>query len=1088
MKKIIIATVLLILTLSAFALCSSAEDRAPTPSVVSLSISSYPDKTVYGAFEQLDTDGLTLRATFSDGVERIIGGEDIRVSYNRDGCLRVGDSSVMLSYGGRSVYLPVTVNRIAYDLSSLSLEDFSVVYNGEFQSYGRPLHSIVGLDGIALEIELSGGGTGVGIYDISLDFHTDSKDYITPESRVISMTVEPATAEIIWEGISFVYDGRSKSPIAYYTDVRGQRVYPTVSGAATNAGTGYIARASVSDVNYEFKNTSQSYEIRKADIDLSSVVWSKDSFTYDGTKKSITATGLPAGVSIIGYSGDRGTDAGSYTVTALLRWDEKNYNAPATLSHTWEILRADYDMTGIGFRSESFVYDGSTHYPTLIGVMPVGADGIPLEYSFSAGATNVSDGRVTVVVSFHSESGNYNIPEVRYSSVVITPLGISVEWGEDRLSYNGDEQTPYAHAPECGITVSGGAVDVGRYLATARTDNGNYFVANDKKEFTIIKADNFWTVTPADSTCYEGRDIILTGEARFGEITVEYYADRDATVRIEPPTAIGRYYAVLSVSGNDNYGSIASEPIAFDILKIAAVSFIARIDTDRLVAFQRLGSDDIICSVVNNDGSTEEVDSSLVSIIYERGDSLRRGDSAVRLQYMDFVLTLPVEVDYADYDMSEAIWTDNTPIYDGSEKTPSLSGLPDGVSVREYVGGGKVNAGSYKVYAVLDYDSENYNEPEVPCCEFIIKKQSVSTPLITSVYNGRGQSALSDSDKYLVVEGGEYTDAGDYSILLSLTDPDNYSFESGGDRAYAIFRILPITLSVSVGDVKLRLFEELGPVDYVITEGSLMVGDELTVTAYREGREVFVRSDNPNYTLINSPGRLIRLPYPTVRGAMLICSAILFALALLLLILTVLRQRHRIASAFAMLRCRIANKGYKAPLPRPIPEPCGCDIGIAESFDKEIESIDLVIADTEDEELPEDSQPEREIAVIDFEIDAERADTLITDSLARSLINREGEIIYTSGSEREIISVELLSKNFAPGERVDVNRLKEKGLVGEKVAFIKVLGGGCIDKPLMVYANEFSMSAVKMIALTGGQVTKVVTFKDRSGEEKNKNT
>ena len=239
MKKIIIATVLLILTLSAFALCISAEDRAPTPSVVSLSISSYPDKTVYGAFEQLDTDGLTLRATFSDGVERIIGGEDIRVIYNRDGCLRVGDSSVMLSYGGRSVYLPVTVNRIAYDLSSLSLEDFSVVYNGEYQSYSRPLHSIVGLDGIALEIELSGGGTGVGIYDISLDFHTDSKDYITPESRVISMTVEPATAEIIWEGISFVYDGRSKSPIAYYTDVRGQRVYPAVSGAATNAGTGY---------------------------------------------------------------------------------------------------------------------------------------------------------------------------------------------------------------------------------------------------------------------------------------------------------------------------------------------------------------------------------------------------------------------------------------------------------------------------------------------------------------------------------------------------------------------------------------------------------------------------------------------------------------------------------------------------------------------------------------------------------------------------------------------------------------------------------------------------------------------------------
>lgn len=1087
MKKIIIAIALFTLLLSGFTLISSAEGGSPTPSVASLSISSYPEKTVYGAFEQLDTVGLTLRATFTDGSERIIKGDEIRVSYNRDGCLRVGDSSVMLTYGGKSVYMPVTVNRIAYDLSSLSLADFSVVYNGEFQSYDRPMKSIVGLDGIALEIGLSGGGTNVGIYDISLDFHTASKDYFTPESRVISMTIEPAAVEIIWEGNSFVYDGKSKSPVAYYTDVRGERVYAAVSGAATNAGVGYIARAGVSDLNYEFRNTSFTYEIRKADIDLSSVVWSKDDFTYDGTKKSISATGLPAGVSIIGYSGDRGTEAGGYTAVAHLRWDENNYNTPPILSHTWEIKKADYDTSGIAFRSESFVYDGATHYPTLIGSMPVGADGISLEYSFSTGATNVSDGRVTVVVSFHTDSKNYNIPADRYSSVVITPLAISVEWGEDRLTYSGEEQTPNAHAPECGVTVSGGATDVGRYLATAKSDNENYFVANDKKEYTIVKAENYWTVAPADSVCYEGRDILLIGSARFGEIAVEYYADKDATERIDAPTAIGRYYAVLTVTGNDNYGGIVSEPIAFDIIKISAVSFVAQIKADRLVAFQRLDGDDITCSVINNDGSIEQVDPSLVGIIYERGDSLRRGDGTVRLIYMDFVLTIPVEVGYADYDLSEVEWADNIREYNGGEMTPTLIGLPNGVSVREYVGGGRINAGSYKVYAVLDYDSENYNEPQIPHCEFIIKKQTVKPPLITSVYNGVVQTAFSDSRIYEVIDSGEYTDAGDYSVLVSLTDPDNYCFESGGDRAYALFRILPITLSVSVSDVRLRLFEKLSTADFVITDGALLAGDSLTVTPYSQGREVFVRSDNPNYTLINSPGRLIRLPYPTVRGAFLICSAILFALALLLLILTVLRQRHRIVSLVAMMKCRIFNKGYKAPPPRPIAESCGCDIGIAESFDKEIESIDLVISD-EDEQISKPTDTDGEIAIIDFEIDAERADALITDSLARNLINREGEIIYTSGSEREVVSVELLSDNFSAGERVDVNRLKERGLIGNKVAYIKILGGGTIDKPLMVYANEFSLSAVKMIALTGGQVTKVVTFRDRSGEEKNKNT
>jgi ribosomal protein L18E len=34
-----------------------------------------------------------------------------------------------------------------------------------------------------------------------------------------------------------------------------------------------------------------------------------------------------------------------------------------------------------------------------------------------------------------------------------------------------------------------------------------------------------------------------------------------------------------------------------------------------------------------------------------------------------------------------------------------------------------------------------------------------------------------------------------------------------------------------------------------------------------------------------------------------------------------------------------------------------------------------------------------------------------------------------------------------------------------------------IDKPLTVYANDFSLTAVKMIALSGGESVKVVTVK-----------
>ena len=57
-------------------------------------------------------------------------------------------------------------------------------------------------------------------------------------------------------------------------------------------------------------------------------------------------------------------------------------------------------------------------------------------------------------------------------------------------------------------------------------------------------------------------------------------------------------------------------------------------------------------------------------------------------------------------------------------------------------------------------------------------------------------------------------------------------------------------------------------------------------------------------------------------------------------------------------------------------------------------------------------------------------------------------------------------------------------MVSPDTAYLKVLGGGRLDKALSVYANEFSLSAVKMIALTGGQAIKIVTMKEKSDDEK----
>ena len=1071
MKRIIISLALGLVFISLFSVWAYASADATSPPVASLNILTYPERTVYGAFEQLDVSGLTLRAVYADGSESIISGSEARISYNSDKCFRVGDDSVLLSYGGKSVFLPVTVNRIAYDISGLKLEDISVIYNGLYQGYNQPVTQIVGLDGIPLSVSFSGGGINVGRYDIIVDFYSESRDYYLPKSRVVTVTVNPAAAQIVWEQQSFVYDGRSKSPTAYYLDVRGNRIYPSVSGGATNAGNGYVAKATVTDPNYEFTNVSTGFEIKKADYDFSNVVWSKDSFVYDGTKKSVSASGLPLGVSIIGYSGDRGSNAGIYTATAMISWDENNYNSPPSLTHSWEIKKADYDMSSVSFKTGSFVYDGRMHYPVLVGAMPVGADGIGLEYSFSSGAAHVNDGKVAVTISFYTASKNYNVPTDRHSSVMITPKGITVDWGQTEISYSGENQAPVAFAEEWRVNVSGAMVNVGRYIATATTSNSDYYIINDKTEYSILKANNFWTVIPSDSVCYENREMLLTGTARFGKMDVSFYSDKAATVKIPTPTKSGKYYAVITVRESENYTGLTSDVIAVEIEPIVAVSFLVKIVDCELRAFETLGEGDFSCSVINNDGSVTDVNGSLINIIYENGYCLLKKDETVRFEYGDFVLDLPVEVGYADYDLSGVKWINDSQVYDGKSKTPELVGLPDGVVISSYNGGNQILAGSYKVYVTLDYDKENYNEPIISPCDFTITKRVIAPSLITSVYNGCMQSPTVSTDLYKILSFDERRDAGEYPVLVELTDSANYTFSDGTNRAYAIFKILPAKISVRVEDVMLRLFERLDAAEYFITDGTVYEGDALTVSTYREGKSVFVASNNQNYVFEVIPGRLIRLPYPTLDTTARICTSILLILIVLIAVLIGLRNRHRISGVLEIIKCRWHNRGYKAPLPTFCEGSDDIDCGIAESFDREIDHMEGGVAEAAKEsELPD-------ITVAEFEIDAERANSLISDALAKKLINREGEIVYTNGCERAIVNIELLSKNFSAGERIDVNELKKKGLVSDDTAYIKILGGGSLDKPLMVYANDFSLSAVKMIALTGGSVTKVVTFR-----------
>ena len=74
------------------------------------------------------------------------------------------------------------------------------------------------------------------------------------------------------------------------------------------------------------------------------------------------------------------------------------------------------------------------------------------------------------------------------------------------------------------------------------------------------------------------------------------------------------------------------------------------------------------------------------------------------------------------------------------------------------------------------------------------------------------------------------------------------------------------------------------------------------------------------------------------------------------------------------------------------------------------------------------------------------------------------------GGARGHINIDTLAAHFEPYAHVTLDAMKAKKLVPARVARVKVLARGVLEKPLFVEAQDFSLDAVKMILLVGGRV------------------
>ncbi|KUK76999.1 MAG: 50S ribosomal protein L15 [candidate division WS6 bacterium 34_10] len=68
------------------------------------------------------------------------------------------------------------------------------------------------------------------------------------------------------------------------------------------------------------------------------------------------------------------------------------------------------------------------------------------------------------------------------------------------------------------------------------------------------------------------------------------------------------------------------------------------------------------------------------------------------------------------------------------------------------------------------------------------------------------------------------------------------------------------------------------------------------------------------------------------------------------------------------------------------------------------------------------------------------------------------------------VNLDVISSNYKSGEKVSLESLKTKGLIGKKVEDVKILGNGEIKKKVTIEGLQMSKNAQEKIIKAGGSI------------------
>ncbi|MDE5756880.1 MAG: hypothetical protein K2I23_07305, partial [Clostridia bacterium] len=388
--------------------------------------------------------------------------------------------------------------------------DSSLESDGKYVFDGKPHKIIFGIDEDDLvdgdvinpRFEETSQKDQAGTYYARLISIGTNANYTLPEDCTYEWTIKPRQVSVTWTVEEYIYDGTPKAPVAQLNAeeiLLGTSCGVTVTDGEINAGD-YIAVASATSSNYEIIGAEMPFTIKPRQIQ---VVWSNDSFVYDGKNHAPTASVMEGEllegdmVSEITVGGAQ-TNAGTYTAT-VAGLDNNNYVVVgATKNFTIEKKQVTIHWT-----DTQFDYTGAEITPNakLEGVLT--GDSVDLEVS--GGKTDVGTYTATAI---GVNNGNY----------VLAPNTVKeMEFTIDKVDNEFD---------------------------------GLYGKGDSKEQIVGIP----WAGENAPTNKFGG------------EVVIKYYEDEDCTKEIDVnKIKDGTYWAVAYVAGTDNYNELVSSPLEFTI-------------------------------------------------------------------------------------------------------------------------------------------------------------------------------------------------------------------------------------------------------------------------------------------------------------------------------------------------------------------------------------------------------------------------------------------------------------------------------------------------------------------------------------------